>query len=347
MKYRKLKRCDIEVSEIGFGAWAFSLPGWWGKKIDEDGAKRMLKKAYDLGINLFEIADMYGQGRAEKIIGEVFKDMRDEVIFSTKYGYDFSKVKQIGHTELPQRFSEREFSEKMLEDSLERLQTDYIDIYGLHNPKLYHIRDKNVFEFLDEKMKEGKIKTYQAALGPAIGWAAEGLESMGMPNLSAVQTVYNLFEQIPGRELLENALKNDVGIFVRVPDASGVLTGEMKTMADVDKKIGDDDHRAVRKKQWFKEAFEKVEQVMPIGHRYGYDIMQLSMRFILSKAAVTSIIPTFGSVEDIESFVAIADGNYLKSTDIDEIESIFDSWEPYELKFTQPDVINYINSKSQ
>ena len=89
------------------------------------------------------------------------------------------------------------------------------------------------------------------------------------------------------------------------------------------------------------------EQVMPIGYRYGYDIMQLSMRFILSKAAVTSIIPTFGSVEDIESFVAIADGNYLKSTDIDEIESIFDSWEPYELKFTQPDVINYINSKSQ
>ncbi len=191
MKYRKLKRCDMEMSEIGFGAWAFSLPGWWGKKIDEDGAKHMLKKAYDLGINLFEIADMYGQGRAERIVGEVFKDMRDEVIFSTKYGYDFSKVKQIGHTELPQRFSERDFSEKMLQDSLERLQTDHIDIYGLHNPKLYHIRDKNVFEFLDEKIKEGKIKTYQAALGPAIGWAAEGLESMNVPNLSAVQTVYN------------------------------------------------------------------------------------------------------------------------------------------------------------
>ena len=136
MKYRKLKRCDIEVSEIGFGAWAFSLPGWWGKKIDEDGAKRMLKRAYDLGINLFEIADMYGQGRAERIVGEVFKDMRDEVIFSTKYGYDFSKVKQIGHTELPQRFSERDFSEKMLQDSLERLQTDHVDMYGVHNPKL-------------------------------------------------------------------------------------------------------------------------------------------------------------------------------------------------------------------
>jgi aryl-alcohol dehydrogenase-like predicted oxidoreductase len=229
---------------------------------------------------------------------------------------------------------------------LERLQTDHIDIYGLHNPKLYHIRDKNVFEFLDEKIKEGKIKTYQAALGPAIGWAAEGLESMNMPNLSAVQTVYNLFEQVPGRELLENAQKNDVGIFVRVPDASGVLTGEMKTMADVDKKIGDDDHRAVRKKQWFKRAFEKVEEVMPIGRKYDYDIMQLSMKFILSKDMISSVIPTFGSIEDIESFVAIADGNYLKANDVAELESIFDSWETYELKFTQPDVLNYISSKN-
>ena len=346
MKYRKLERTDIKISEIGFGAWAFSLPGWWGKKIDEDGAKRMLKKAYDLGINLFEMADMYGQGRAERIVGEVFKGMRDEVLLSTKYGYDFSNVDQIGHAELPQRFSEREFSEKMLENSLERLQTDHIDIYGLHNPKLYHIRDKNVFKFLDDKIAEGKIKTYQAALGPAIGWTAEGIESMDIPNLSAVQTVYNLFEQIPGRELLENAQKKNVGIFVRVPDASGVLTGEMKTMEDVDKKIGDDDHRAVRKKEWFKRAFEKVEEVMPIGKQYGYDIMQLSMKFILSKNAVTSIIPTFGSIEDIESFVSISDGNYLKPDDMKRIESIFDSWETYELKFTQPDVLNYISSKN-
>ena len=346
MKYRKLKKCNLEVSEIGFGTWAFSLPGWWGKKIDEDGAKRMLKKAYDLGINLFEMADMYGKGRAERIVGEVFKDMRNEVIFSTKFGYDFSEVKQIGHAELPQRFSEREFSEKMLQDSLDRLQTDHIDIYGLHNPKLYHIRDENVFKFLDEKIVEGKIKTYQSALGPAIGWTAEGLESMDVPNLSAVQTVFNLFEQIPGRKLLENAEKKDVGIFVRVPDASGVLTGEMRTMEDVEKNIDEDDHRAVRKKEWFKRAFEKVEEVMPIGKKYDYGIMQLAMKFILSKKAVTTIIPTFGSIADIESFVSISDGDYLNSQDVEKIEKIFDSWETYELKFTQPDVMNYISSKT-
>ena len=79
---------DIEISEIGFGAWAIALD-WWGKKIEEDEAKRMLKKAYDVGINFFETGDLYGKGLSEKLIGDVFKDMRDEIVISTKYGYDF------------------------------------------------------------------------------------------------------------------------------------------------------------------------------------------------------------------------------------------------------------------
>ena len=98
----------------------------------------MLKKAYDLGINFFETGDMYGKGKSEKLIGEVFKDMRDEVVLSTKYGYDFSEVEQIGHSELPQKFDEG-FTRKALRNSLERLQTDHLDMYGLHNPKLNHI----------------------------------------------------------------------------------------------------------------------------------------------------------------------------------------------------------------
>ena len=85
MKYNKLGKTDIKVSELGFGAWSIALD-WWGKKIEEDEAKRMLKKAYDLGINLFETGDMYGKGKSEKLIGEVFKDMRDEIVISTKYG---------------------------------------------------------------------------------------------------------------------------------------------------------------------------------------------------------------------------------------------------------------------
>ncbi len=229
MNFNKLGKTDIKVSELGFGAWSIALD-WWGKKIEEDEAKRMLKKAYDLGINFFETGDMYGKGKSEKIIGEVFKDMRKEVIISTKYGYDFSNVEQIGHSELPQSF-EKEFTKKALRDSLERLQTDYLDMYGLHNPKLNHIRDDSIFNLMDEFIKEGKINTYQVALGPAIGWTQEGLESMDRTNISAVQTVYNILEQTPGNELMAKAVEKNVGILVRVPEASGILTG--KVTADI------------------------------------------------------------------------------------------------------------------
>ena len=168
MKYKQLGKSGIKVSEIGFGAWTIAL-NWWGKEIDEDEAKRMLKKAYDLGINFFETGDMYGKGKSERLIGEVFKGMRNEIVISTKYGYDYESVDQIGHKELPQRF-DAEFTDHALNKSLERLQTDYVDVYGLHNPKLKHIRDDSIFAKLDEKISEGKIKTYQSALGPAIGW---------------------------------------------------------------------------------------------------------------------------------------------------------------------------------
>ena len=154
MKYKKLGKSGIKVSEIGFGAWTIAL-NWWGKEIDEDEAKRMLKKAYDLGINFFETADMYGKGKSERLIGQVFKDMRDEVVISTKYGYDFENAEQIGHNELPQQFDPK-FTENALKNSLERLQSDYVDVYGLHNPKLRHIRDNVIFETLDKKIQEGK-----------------------------------------------------------------------------------------------------------------------------------------------------------------------------------------------
>ena len=190
MKYKKLGKSGINVSEIGFGAWTIAL-NWWGKEIEEDEAKRMLKKAYDVGINFFETADMYGKGKSEKLIGEVFSGMRNEVVISTKYSYDFENVDQIGHKELPQRF-DAEFTNNALKNSLARLQTDYVDVYGLHNPKLRHIHDDTIFQTLDGLIGDGKIKTYQVALGPAIGWTEEGIEAMERKNVSAVQTVYNL-----------------------------------------------------------------------------------------------------------------------------------------------------------
>jgi aryl-alcohol dehydrogenase-like predicted oxidoreductase len=328
MKYRKLGKSGIKVSEIGFGAWTIALD-WWGKKIDDDEAKRMLRKAYDLGINFFETGDMYGKGKSEKLIGEVFRGMRNDVVISTKYGYEFENAAQIGHSELPQRFDPL-FTEHALRNSLARLQTDHIDVYGLHNPKMHHIQDDIIFNTLDNKINEGVISTYQVALGPAIGWTKEGLASMNRKNISAVQTVYNILEQTPGNELIEEAARKDVGILVRVPDASGILTGKVKA----DTKIDEKDHRSVRRGEWVKSALEKVDQLRPIANRNNLTITELAIKFILSKNPVSSVFPTVISVEEIEQFATMSDGNYVSSSDMEQITKIYSTWPPYEIKAT-------------
>ncbi|MEO9307362.1 putative Aldo/keto reductase family protein [Nitrosotalea sinensis] len=326
MKYRKLGKSGIKVSEIGFGAWTLGLD-WWGKKIEDDEAKRMLKRAFDLGINYFETGDIYGRGKSEKLIGEVFSGMRNQVVLSTKYGYDIYSNEQIGHKELPQKFTE-EFTDFALKKSLERLQTDYLDVYGLHNPKIHTIRDKKIFGFLDKKIQEGIIKSYQIALGPAIGWTQEGLDSMKLTNATAVQTVYNILEQNPGNTLIEEAEKNDVGILVRVPDASGILTGKVNAQT----KISEKDHRSVRSGDWVQEALRKVDQLMPIAKRNGLNITELAIKFILSQNAVSSVLPTVVSEEEIEMFCAMSDGKYLSDSDKNEIIGLFNQWPSYELK---------------
>ena len=328
MNYNKLGKTDIKVSELGFGAWSIALD-WWGKKIEEDEAKRMLKKAYDLGINFFETGDMYGKGKSEKLIGEVFKDMRDEIIISTKYGYDFSEVEQIGHSELPQKF-DKDFTRKALRNSLERLQTDHLDMYGLHNPKLKHIRDNSIFDVLDSFIADESIKTYQVALGPAIGWTQEGMEAMDKPNVSAVQTVYNILEQTPGNELMKKAEEKDVRILVRVPEASGILTGKVNAETKIDEK----DHRSVRKGEWIKASLEKVEMLRPIADRNGLTITELSMKFIMSKKGFASVFPTVVSEEEIVNYVEMTKGQYISASDMKEIEELYNTWPSYELKAT-------------
>ena len=332
MKYKKLGKSGIEVSEIGFGAWTIAL-NWWGKEIDADEAKRMLKKAYDCGINFFETGDMYGKGKSEKLIGEAFKGMRNEVVISTKYGYDFETAEQIGHKELPQKFDEK-FTLNALEKSLERLQTDYVDMYGLHNPKMYHIHDDSIFKTLDNLQNEERIRTYQVALGPAIGWEQEGLEAMKRNNVTAVQTVYNMLEQTPGNQLINSGIKNNVGILVRVPDASGILTGKVNANTKIDEK----DHRSVRKGEWIKASLKKVEELRPIAERNGLTITELAIKFILSKQGISSVFPTVISEEEIQTFSDMSNGNYLSNSDMKEINQLYTNWwseNPYELKATQ------------
>jgi aryl-alcohol dehydrogenase-like predicted oxidoreductase len=244
LKYRRLGKSDIKVSEIGFGAWTIGLD-WWGKKIEDDEAIRMLKRAYDRGINFFDTGDMYGKGKSEKLIGIAFNGMRNEIVYSSKWGYDMYNAEQIGHTELPQKHN-AEYLQYALDKSLERLQTDYIDVYSLHNPKMQAVTNSELFDALDNLVTSGKIRSHGVALGPAIGWKDEGLHAINEHNITCLQSVYNILEQDPGNDLIKAGEEKDVGIMSRVPDASGILTGKVNENTTFNK----NDHRSVRKKEW-------------------------------------------------------------------------------------------------
>lgn len=318
MKYRTLGKSGIKVSEIGFGAWTIGLD-WWGKKIDDDEAIRMLKRAYDLGINFYETADMYGKGRSEKLIAQAFAGMRNEVVYSTKWGYDMYNEKQIGQNEIPQRH-DPEFLKFALAKSLDRLQTDFIDVYSLHNPKMAAIRNDQLFAALDSLVADGTIKSHGVALGPAIGWKDEGVEAMKNRNITCLQTVYNILEQDPGRDFMRAAEQHDVGIMVRVPDASGLLTGKVNAETKFDK----NDHRSFRKQEFIVEAMKKIENMKPLADGKGWSITELAIKFILSQKQISVVLPTMTSVEEIETFAAISDGSYLDSAETARVVEMYE-----------------------
>ncbi len=318
LRYRRLGKSNIMVSEIGFGAWTIAMD-WWGKRIDDDYAIKMLKRAYDLGINFFEAADMYGKGKSEILIGKAFKDMRDEVVISSKFGYDFYNHEQVGHNEIPQRF-DPEYARFALEKSLERLGSSYLDLYSLHNPKMDTIRNDGLFDMLSKSIQEGRIRHYGVALGPAIGWKDEGIYVMKYRGISALQTVYNLLEQDPAREFFPLAKEHDVGILVRVPDASGVLTGKLTPNTYLDK----NDHRSFRKRPWIEEAVKKVEMIKPLAEARGWSIMEFAIKFILSEQSIASVLPTVTSIEELEAYASISDGKYLSSDEVKVINEIHD-----------------------
>lgn len=317
MKYRTLGKSGIKVSEIGFGAWTIGLD-WWGK-IEDDQAIKMLKRAYDLGINFYETADMYGKGRSEKLLGMAFKDMRNEVIYSTKWGYDMYSVQQIGHSEVPQKHNP-EFLQFALKQSLDRLQTDFVDVYSLHNPKMSAIKNDALFVELDSLVAKGVIKSHGAALGPAIGWKEEGLMAIDNRNITCLQTVYNILEQDPGRDFIRAAAQKNVGIMVRVPDASGLLTGKVTANTTLDK----NDHRSFRKREFILEAMQKIDNMKPIADGKGWNIAELAIKFILSQPEISVVLPTTVNIEEIEMFAAISDGKYLSSAESKQLEAMYE-----------------------
>ncbi|MDQ3318569.1 MAG: aldo/keto reductase, partial [Actinomycetota bacterium] len=293
MKYRNLGGTDISVSEVGFGVWTVST-GWWGEVVD-DRSVRLLRQAHERGINYFDTADTYGSGKGETLLADAFGHMRDEVVISTKIGYDFyNHTARRGQQERPQNWSE-DFLRFALEQSLKRLGTDYIDFLQLHNTKMDAAENDELFALMEAFKDEGKIRAYGAALGPKIGWRDEGVKMMRGRDLAGIQMIYNLLEQDPGRDLIEAARDTNTSLVVRVPHSSGMLEGKY----DENTTFGENDHRRHRPKEWLTTGLRKIESLAFLTESGERTLGQAALKFVLASPEVVSTLPNIYGEEQI------------------------------------------------
>ncbi|HVA38543.1 MAG TPA: aldo/keto reductase [Candidatus Dormibacteraeota bacterium] len=318
MKYRTYPQSDVTVSEVGFGLWTLST-GWWGNHTDED-AVRMLHEAYDLGVTFYDAADAYGNGRSEEQLAKAFASRRDKVVYATKFGYDFYHHgdERRGQMELPQDFSPK-FVRFALEESLRRLKTDVIDIYQMHNAKLEHVRDDALWNVLEDLKREGKIRMYGVALGPAIGWLVESIEAVRLRSVASQQIIWNILEQFPGDEMIQAAYEcnSPTGYQVRVPHASGMLEGHYTTETVFPKT----DHRSHRPKSWLTNGVKKVETLRFLEHG-GRTLGQASIQWLLHEPRVVSVLPNIYDSEQLREFAAAPDAVALTDEEYERVQAL-------------------------
>ena len=319
MRYRKLGDTDLTLSEIGFGAWTIGSD-WWGH-IDDATALAMLRRAFDLGITYFDTADQYGQGRSERLIGEAFKGRRDDVVIGGKFGYDFyNNSLPAGHSELPQNFDPA-FIRFALEQSLSRLGTDHLDLWLIHNARMNTVDDDAIWETLADLRREGKLREYGVALGPAIGWRNEGLRSMQTRPAKAMQIIYNMVEQDPGRSFFPVAADRGVGLLVRVPHSSGLLEGKFTLETTFDAS----DHRSFRKREWLVEGLKKLEQLTFLTDGRPATIGQVALRYCLAQPSVTTVLPNLYDMEQLEEFAAASNVPDLPPEEVARVDALYDA----------------------
>ena len=319
MRYRNLDGTDIAVSEVGFGVWTVST-GWWGE-VDDGRSVRLLREARERGINYFDTADTYGSGKGETLLADAFGHMRDDVVISTKIGYDFyNHTARRGQQERPQDWSET-FIRFALEQSLKRLDTDYVDFLQLHNTKMDAVVDDDLFALMEQFKDEGKVRSYGVALGPKIGWLEEGVKAMRERRIEGVQMIYNLLEQDPGRGLIEAASETETSLIVRVPHSSGMLEGHY----DENTTFAKNDHRRHRPKEWLTTGLKKVEQLSFLTESGERTLGQAALKFILATPEIASTLPNIYGEEQIEEFTAAPDTPDLTPDELSRIAELYDT----------------------
>lgn len=308
MEYRALGKTGIEVSEIGFGAWAIGGDAWG--PVEDEKSVRAMERAIELGITFIDTADVYGDGHSESLVAQVLKGRRDRLVVSTKGGL-------MGHHRDPEKGAVYDRPEKVIdacEASLRRLGTDYIDVYFCH---IWWDNDRETEAFLaayDRLKRDGKVR--------AIGISTDGFKHIKHYNqnggLDVVQLDYSILNRNAEKEILPYLQEHDIGVVVRGPLKMGILTGKFSS----DTTFPDGDIRQNWPNEgWFQDSLRQVEQLRPL-QREDQTLGQLALRFILSHPAVSVAIPGAKTPEHVEENAAASTRPLLSEDERQRIDEV-------------------------
>lgn len=318
MEYRELGRTGYKVSTISFGAWA--IGGAWGSVEDKD-SLAALHRCLDRGVNFFDTADVYGDGRSERLLAQLRKERKEKFYIATKAGRRLPKQEARGYS--------RENLTSFVDRSLKNLETDAIDLLQLHCPptEVYYLPE--VFGMLDDFVKAGKLRYY----GVSVEKVEEALKAIEFPGVQSVQIIFNMFRQRPADLFFAEAQRKRVGILARLPLSSGMLSGKLTRSS----KFESTDHRAFNRHGEafdrgetfsgfdYERGLEVVEMLRPLVPK-GASLAQFALRWILMFPAVTCAIPGAKRPSQAEENVAAADLPPIPSDTMNKVREIYEGY---------------------
>ena len=316
MQYREFGRTGWKVSDISFGAWA--IGGTWGT-VDDKESLAALHHAIDLGVNFIDTADVYGDGRSERLIAQLRKERSETIYVATKAGRRLNPHTAVGYN--------RKNLTAYIERSLKNLDTEALDLLQLHCPPTEVFYMPEVFGILDDLVQAGKLRHY----GVSVEKVEEALKAIEYPNVKSVQIIFNIFRQRPSELFFEQAKKRKVAILARVPLASGLLTGKLTTKSTFE----DDDHRKFNRDG---EEFDRGETFSGVDYETGlaaveelrklvpdgWTMAQFALRWITMFEAVSCAIPGAKNPKQAEDNVRASDLPALAPVTMDAIRTLYD-----------------------
>ncbi len=316
MEYRELGRTGWKVSEISFGTWA--IGGTWGN-VDDKESIAALHRSLDMGVNFFDTADVYGDGRSERLLAQLRKERRETFYIATKAGRRLDPHIASGYN--------RQNLTAYVERSLKNLQTEAVDLLQLHCPptEVYYMPE--VFGILDDLVKAGKLRYY----GVSVEKVEEALKAIEFPEVQSVQIIFNIFRQRPAELFFGEAQRHRVGILARVPLASGLLTGKL----NANSKFAPDDHRTFNR---LGQSFDRGETFSGLDYEVGLRVVealrplipsgatlaQMALRWILMFPAVTCTIPGAKRLQQAEENIQAANLPPLSEKTMADIKDLYD-----------------------